>query len=99
MKAVNAETEKRGARANLLRKCNLMSGSGAHINDAQCSICFSMTLPRYPLKIPQTSPKRTQKEIPKQKLLVIQVLTNIAMEHGPFEDVFSFEPGDIPLLC
>ena len=26
-------------------------------------------------------------------------LTNIAMEHGPFEDDFPIENGDIPLLC
>ena len=25
--------------------------------------------------------------------------TNIAMENGPFEDVFPIENGDIPLLC
>ena len=26
-------------------------------------------------------------------------VTNIAMENGPFEDVFPIETGDIPLLC
>ena len=25
--------------------------------------------------------------------------TNIAMENGPFQDVFPIENGDIPLLC
>ena len=25
--------------------------------------------------------------------------SNIAMEHGPFEDVFPIKHGDIPLLC
>ena len=25
--------------------------------------------------------------------------TNIAMENGPFEDVFPIKHGDIPLLC
>ena len=25
--------------------------------------------------------------------------TNIAMENGPFEDVFPIEHGDFPLLC
>ena len=25
--------------------------------------------------------------------------SNIAMEHGPFEDVFPIKTGDIPLLC
>ena len=24
---------------------------------------------------------------------------NVAMKHGPFEDVFPIEHGDIPLLC
>ena len=25
--------------------------------------------------------------------------TNVAMENGPFEDVFPIKNGDIPLLC
>ena len=42
MKAVNAETEKRGASANLLRECNLMSGSGAsHISMMLNAACVS----------------------------------------------------------
>ena len=28
-----------------------------------------------------------------------KLTTNIAMENGPFEDVFPIETGDTPLLC
>ena len=34
---------------------------------------------------------------PKQKVTLRQ--TNIAMENGPFEDVFPMKHGEIPLLC
>ncbi len=34
-----------------------------------------------------------------QEALAQTQVTNIAMENGPFEDVFPIKNGDNPLLC
>ena len=54
---------------------------------------------RFKNKKQKMSLKRTSMDRLKPANAPKKKTTNVAMKHGPFEDVFPIERGDIPLLC